>query len=62
MLLRTSRSIFVFRVELLPWEKFYLKVRHGSCEIHANRLGVVYDLLVTFNKIADLSELVVEAK
>ena len=31
-------------------------------EIRANRLGVVNYLLVTFNKIADLSELVVETK
>jgi glycyl-tRNA synthetase beta chain len=31
-------------------------------EIRANRLGVLNYLLVTFNKIADLSELVVEAK
>ena len=31
-------------------------------EIRANRLGVLNYLLVTFNKIADLSELVVETK
>jgi glycyl-tRNA synthetase beta chain len=31
-------------------------------EIRANRLGVLHYLLVTFNKIADLSELVVESK
>jgi glycyl-tRNA synthetase beta chain len=31
-------------------------------EVRANRLGVLNYLLVTFNKIADLSELVVESK
>jgi glycyl-tRNA synthetase beta chain len=31
-------------------------------EIRANRLGVLNYLLVTFNKIADLSELMVESK
>jgi glycyl-tRNA synthetase beta chain len=31
-------------------------------QVRANRLGVLNYLLVTFNKIADLSELVVESK
>jgi len=31
-------------------------------QVRANRLGVLNYLLVTFSKIADLSELVVESK
>jgi glycyl-tRNA synthetase beta chain len=47
-----------------PVDTYFEKVRVivEDPEIRANRLGVVYYLLVTFNKIADLSELVVEAK
>jgi len=33
-----------------------------NAEVRANRLGVLNYLLVTFNKVADLSELVVESK
>jgi len=32
------------------------------CEIDASRLGVLKNLVVTFNDMADLSELVMESK
>jgi len=47
-----------------PVDSYFEKVMvmDENPEVRANRLGVLNYLLVTFNKIADLSELVVESK